>query len=150
MRIENPAEWPWNEWPRFVELLRAFAQSDEEQDAFFPDLQAPHYHACSDFDGYTLSSYSPAFDDLLDLVRVFSVRCENFEDEMFSRLWVMFRHAQDEVLISGDDFPYAAYTNRAALQKLRPELRALSREALAFWNKKPKPPSLSWEELVPQ
>ena len=150
MKIEVSSQWPDNQWPRFIELLCAFCLSDEQQDAFFPDLQEPRYHASNEGDGYTLCSYSPAFSEIYDLAGSYLIRSDEPEDEMFFRISTLFRRAQDEVLelVLPRKFPYAPRTNRAALELMRPRLRALCLEALSLWNEEIRPPASPWAKLV--
>ncbi len=145
-------EWPADQWPRFVELLRAFCLSDAEQDALFPDLQEPRYHASNEGDGYTLCSYSPVFSDVYDLCAAYFFRCEEDDRQMFLRISALFRRADEQVLepVKGREFPHAPRTNHTALRKIRPELRALCLEALTFWDEEIRAPTMSWEEMVPQ
>ena len=149
MKIEDPTEWPWSEWPRFIEILRAFCLSDAEQDAYFPELKEPRYHASGEGDGYTLSSYSPALSDIYDLCGSYAIRCEDSDDEMFSRIYALCHQAHGFVLEPQvGKSPCAPRTNQSGLEKVRLELRALSLEALAFWGEEAKAPTMSWEELV--
>jgi hypothetical protein len=152
VKIENPSEWPSNQWPRFLELLRAFCLSDEEQDALFPDLREPRYHASNEGDGYTLCSYSPAFSEIYDLCAVYILRGEfsDEDEEMSSRISTLFRRAWNEVLESVEcrEFPCAPRANRIELERMRPQLRVLCLEALAFWNEEIRPPASSWQELA--
>lgn len=150
--FEDSDGWPGNEWPRFLEILRAFCLSDAEQDKFFPILKEPHYHSAMGGDGYTLSPYTPPLADACDLCGAFLVRCEKSQDDMFDRLATLFRESVD---IVGEPakphvFPYARQTSLAGLKRIRPPLRALCTEALDFFGAEKRAPTMTWEEIAPQ
>ncbi len=149
---EDPDEWPGNEWPRLLEILRAFCLSDAEQDAYFSNLKEPRYHSAMGGDGYTLSAYHPLLADAYDLCATFGARSEPSPDEMTGRLSPLLHEAVQWISDGPDNpaFPYASTTNFTQLQLVRPQLRALCNEALDFFGAEKRAPQMTWEEIAPQ
>lgn len=149
---EDPGEWPGDEWPRFLEILRVFCLSDAEQDEYFPDLKEPHYHSAMGGDGYTLSSYDPPMADAHDLCGAYLVRCEKSQDEMFHRLAALFYESVYAILepVETREFLHAPKTDLAELKIIRPKLRALCTEALDFFGAEKRAPQMPWDEIAPQ
>lgn len=149
---EDPNQWPGNEWPRLLEILRAFCLSDAEQDAYFPNLREPRYHSAMGGDGYTLSAYYPPLADAYDLCAIFGARSEPSQDEMTGRLSSLFYEAVERLSEPVDHpvFPYISHVNFAELQVMRPQLRALCTEALDFFGAEKRAPQMTWEEIAPQ
>lgn len=150
--FEDNDGWPTNEWPRFLEILRAFCLSDAEQDEYFPDLKEPHYHSAMGSDGYTLNPYYPPIADAYDLCGVLWERCGEAEGEVLGHLSTLFFEAT-QIDFDAREIYTASQTSQTALvemKKMQVTLRELCTEALDFFGAEKRAPQMPWDEIASQ
>lgn len=152
MKFDEPAQRPATEWTRFVEILRAFCLSDEEQGVYFPVLKEPYFYSSIASDDITLCSYSPALANGYNLSVYFYGICEAKDEEMFTQLAELFFELFEIICDSKGSFisPKPTADDTEGLDAMRPRLRALCSEALEFFGAEKRAPAMKWEEIAPR
>lgn len=140
------------QWTRFLEILRAFCLSDDEQDAYFPELKEPYFYSSIASDDITLCSYSPALANGYNLSVYFYGICEVKDEEMLTRLAELFFELFESICDLKGSFvlPKPTTNNTDGLDGMRPRLRSLCCEALEFFGADERAPVMKWEEIAPQ